>query len=216
MRIRSAFAVAVFVAVLAPAAARAQPEKYFVDDGFKPDGFFFGLFVQGGGFLSTSCCEIGGRRGGGGGGFRFGTVATERLFWILQIEGAAVPIEDQAENIELNSHGTFTVGAMYYPLATLWVQAGLGIATYKIEETSQLMQFADLERSGFAFSSSVGFDILRWPNAWSFGFSRQDLALSFEVRVVGGLYPGGTTTVGVEQKTGGILQITSGLGLQWY
>ncbi len=216
MTTRSVFAAAVLVAVLAPAAARAQPEKYFVDDDFKPEGFTIGVLVQAGGFLSTSCCEIGGRRGGGGGGIRIGTVASDRLLWILQIEGAAVPIEDAQKKTKLNRHGTFTLGAMYYPLATLWVQAGLGIATYKIEYPPEETQFADLERSGFAFSSSVGFDIVRWANAWSFGFSRQDLALSFEIRVVGGLYPGGTTSDGVEQKTGAILQITSGIGLQWY
>jgi len=219
MKTRSALAVAAIVALFAPAAAQAQPDKYFVQEGFKPEGFTIGVLFQGGGFLSTSCCEIGGRRGGGGGGLRIGTVAADRLLWIVQLEAAAVPVKDTQDKTKLNSHSTVTVGAMYYPKRTLWVHAGIGFASYKIDETIDETKVVDLERSGFAFTSSVGFDIGRWTDAWSFGFSRQDLALSVELRVGGGLYPGGTPSGGADmskQKTGGILQITSGIGLQWY
>jgi hypothetical protein len=209
-------AVAAALALLAPAGARAQPESYFEPRGFHPEGFTFGIFGQGGGFLSTSCCDLGGRRGAGGGGLRIGTAATPRLLWVVQSEGATVLIEEAGGGGKNNTHGTLTLGAQYYLLHTLWVHGGLGFATYRIVDSVQETQVVDLERNGFAYASAVGFDLFRSPDFWSFGFRRQDLAVSFEVRVVGALYPGATDDMGMKQKIGGILQITSGFGLQWY
>jgi hypothetical protein len=201
---------------LAPAAARAQPERYFVDEGFHPEGFTFGLMLQGGGFISTSCCNIGGRRGAGGGGIRIGTAATPDAIVMLQLEAATVPIENTAGTIKANTHSTLTVGAQYFVRGSFWVQGGLGLGTYRITQTVERTMVEDLERTGFAFSTAVGFDLVRRANAWSFGFARQDLALSYEIRISGALYPGGEVMVGGEQDTGAIMQFTTGLGLQWY
>jgi len=204
--------------LMVPAAARADTERYFVGEQYRPEGVTFGFSIQAGGFVSSSCCEIGGRRGAGGGGIRIGTVATSRMLWSLQLEGATVPVKVEG-GTEFNRHGTFTLGLQYFVRDTLWVRGGIGFATYEIEketvESDTLV--ADLQRSGFAFASTVGFDFFRSSDAWSFGLPRQDLALSYEINVASAIYPGGKPEIGDQkQKWGLIMQLTMGLGLQWY
>ncbi|RMH40591.1 MAG: hypothetical protein D6689_13345 [Deltaproteobacteria bacterium] len=211
-------AIAAAVAWAAARPAAAQPDRYFESRGFQPEGVVFGLLTQGGGFVSTSCCEIGGRRGGGGGGIRIGTAAGDALLWIVQIEGAAVPVRDAAGKVKINRHGTLTLGAQWYARRTLWLHGGAGVATYEIAEAVEQTEIRDLQRTGVAVTGAVGFDFFRMVDvrpAWL--LAQQDFAFSFEVRVVGALYPGGAGDVGQpRQKTGAIGQFTMGLGFSWY
>lgn len=216
MRASVAVACGVLGALIASPSARADTERYFVDDGFRPEGVTFGVMTQAGGFVSSSCCDIGGNRGAGGIGLRIGTVAGPRTLWSLQLEGATVPVKDDGRT-EFNRHGTLTLGLQHFVRETLWLRGGAGIATYQIEKVEQETLIADLQRTGLAWSSSLGFDFVRFNDVWSFGLSRQDLALSFELHVAGGIYPGGEAEGTTErQKWGAIMQVTTGLGLQWY
>jgi hypothetical protein len=175
MKPRSALLIALVAALAVPAVARADTERYFVAEHFHPEGVSLGVFGQAGGFLSSSCCEIGGRRGAGGGGLRLGTVATDRILLSLQLEGATVPLAVEEETL-----------------------------------------IEDLQRSGFAFASSIGFDFVQLTDVWTFGLSKQDLALSYELNFVGALYPPGEVAGEAEQDLGAIVQLTMGVGLHWY
>ncbi len=108
------------------------------------------------------------------------------------------------------------LGVQYYLRDTLWYRAGLGFATYTIETVKEETLVEDLQRSGFAFASSIGFDFVQLSDVWTFGLSKQDLALSYELNFIGALYPPGDVAGEVKQELGAIVQLTMGVGVHWY
>jgi hypothetical protein len=217
----SAIAIALGVAIVVgalPEKAWADDDDYFVRRGFRRKGFTIGFAGTGGRFFSAGCCDIGGKSAAGGASLRIGTAATARLTWILEADSGFVLVRDDAtDELERNEHGALTLGAQYALVPTVWVKSGLGFSSYRIRVGGDQTAEVDLERSGFAWASSLGWEWLQVSDAWFFFLDRQSFAISLEMGVVAALYPGGTPVIGADdQATGVIVQLHSGLGFQWY
>ena len=217
MRTKLAYALTLLVVAAtiggAPGAARA--DDYLLEEGFRRDGLMFGIALGGGGFLSTSCCDIGGRRGAGAGSVRIGTAMSPHRLWVLQVDAGDVFVKDRDGSTKHNRHSALTLGLQHYLFDTFWLKTGVGFATYKIAENDDNTAAINLERNGFSASGSIGYDFFQWPDA--FFKWRQDLAVSLEFGMVAAVYPGGTPITGdVEQETGLIIQLHSMVGFVWY
>ena len=186
--------------------------------GFAPEGLTWGVASFGGAFLSTDCCDIGGERGAAALQLRWGTAATRRLLWLVQLDSGTVLAENSEGNLVLNQVGSITVDGQYYVRDVVWLKAGAGFSGYTIRQDDEQTSQADLERGGIAVLGGMGFDVAQNTDAWFFGAPRQDFALSFEILIIGSIYPRGRNEVDPNERLepGGILQMSVGLGAQWY
>jgi len=213
------------VLALAPALAAAD-EPYLEPEGFHPQGFTIGVSLLGGGFASTSCCPIGGNNIAGAASLRWGVVATPRVIELLELDGASALVRNRSGEgrgeLDTNTYGAVSLGAQYYLEQVLWVRGGVGFAGYSIRRESDEVAEGNLQRSGIALRGGAGFDFLQRRDVWFFGLPRQDFAVSFEVLLLGSVYPprGQVMRDGALVETalepGAIMQISAGFGVQWY
>lgn len=120
---------------------------------------------------------------GGGGGFdlRLGTVASERLIWLVELAATAFP-----HNGTANQSTVATFGAQLYVQPAFWLRAGGGFASFVRRDTDAAGRYGGLGGLGAA-----GFDVAR----------RGGLALSAEGAATVGLYRAGTV-IGISLQLG--------------
>lgn len=161
---RHVIVAALVVFIAAPAAA--DPYQSKKDD---REGLIFGLavgpaVVKGLGELK----DIGGL--GAGFSFRFGTVASPKLLWLVQLDSASYLIEDELTDVKVNQSYSVTVGGQYYVREALWARAGVGFGGF-VRRAQQRGGVAEESFSGLGFTSGVGVDL----------WLRRKWVLNFEV-----------------------------------
>lgn len=131
---------------------------------------------------------------GTGGSFavRFGTVASPRWVWLLELASTAYQETDAAGGDKVNQSTLFTLGGQLYLKDAFWLRGGGGIANF-----TRRVRTMDAESSfvGVGVIGAGGLDVLR----------RRSLAVSLEVLTTLARYRDGFVA-------GGTLQ----LGLSWY
>lgn len=128
---------------------------------------------------------------GTGGSFnlRFGTVASPRWVWLLEI--GTTTYESKATG-EINSSAVFSVGGQLYVNEAFWLRGGAGLAAFTRREDGMREEEA---KGGFGVMGAGGFDLLR----------RGGLALSIE----------GASHL-ARYREGTIFGASLQLGLSWY
>lgn len=131
---------------------------------------------------------------GTGGSFalRFGTVASPRWVWLLELSSTAYQETDAAGGSKVNQSTLFTLGGQLYLKDAFWLRGGGGMANF-----TRRVRTMDPESSflGVGVIGAGGLDVLR----------RRSLAISLEVLTTLARYRDGFVA-------GGTLQ----LGLSWY
>jgi hypothetical protein len=103
---------------------------------------------------------------GGALNLRFGTVATEKLLWFLEGEGAAFSILTGDGSTLTRQQTTITLGGHYYVREVFWVGAGFGIAGFRSSETrsspdgEEILE-AEETKGGAASRYTAGVDLFR-------------------------------------------------------
>lgn len=103
---------------------------------------------------------------GGAFNIRFGTVATERLLWFLEAEGAAYEIFVGDDTTLSRQQTTLTLGGHYYVREVFYVGAGVGVAGFRSAETrsspdgTQTLE-AEETKGGAATRYTAGVDLFR-------------------------------------------------------
>lgn len=165
---RLASLAAVLVSVSLPAAAQVSPGEGEPASETRPrrEGFAVGVG------LGPSIL-VGFRRSdqqvagvGGALNVRFGTVATERLMWFVELEAAAYQIPGEDEKTLSRQQNTLTLGGHYFVREIFWVGFGLGAASFRSAETrtsddgSEILE-SEENLSGLASRYTAGVDLFR-------------------------------------------------------
>jgi hypothetical protein len=122
---------------------------------------------------------------GGALNLRLGTVATDKLLWFLEGEGAAYEILTEDGVTLSRQQTTLTLGGHYYVREVFWFGAGLGVAWFRSAETrsspdgEQVIE-AEETKAGVANRYTAGVDLFR----------SGIFALAAEVGVAIGVYEG--------------------------
>lgn len=151
------------------------------------EGFAIGVAVGPAIQIGYSVADASGT--GGGFNLRFGTVASPRWVWLLEI-GTTTFKSSRAGT--LNSSAVFSVGGQLYVNDAFWLRGGAGLAAFTRRNDTTME-----ERSGggFGVTGAGGFDLVR----------RGGLALSIEA-----------TSHVARYREGTIFGASLQLGLSWY
>ncbi|MBT8491682.1 MAG: hypothetical protein KJO07_01370 [Deltaproteobacteria bacterium] len=95
---------------------------------------------------------------GGGPSFRVGTTASERLLWMLQLDGAAY-LFDAGEETGVNQLAVLAVAGQVYVLDAFWLKAGLGVANYRQQVRRQIKLDPTDEFPGVGILTGLGLDV---------------------------------------------------------
>jgi len=125
------------------------------------DGFAIGVAVGPSLFLGAG--ELNAKKGVGGAlNIRVGTVATQDLLWLLELQAGSYLVdltnESGAARID-NSYVMLTLGGQLYVRESVWLRAGAGVAGFWEEE--QGMRREGTGRDGLAFAAGGGYDFFR-------------------------------------------------------
>ena len=132
---------------------------------------------------------------GTGGSFavRFGTVASPRWVWLLEIASTAYLQKDEDGEDRTNQSTLFTLGGQVYVKDAFWLRGGGGLAHFT--RRTETMGRATTSFWGAGVIGAGGLDLFR----------RRSLAISLEVLTTLARYRDGTVA-------GGTMQ----LGFSWY
>jgi|GEM_PF-3628391 len=198
-----------------PDNAGPLPDIPDFDEGFEEglvehswaEGLSIDFGLRSSAFLATDCCRL--RGIGGASSLRLSTWLSPRLRWVLRFDVAGIPVrrleamnsgedgEAEGEDITLNQQAAATLGVQFTSLGPVWLEAGLGFASYTLRSADQAVPETNRDGGGFAAVSSVGTNILE----------RGRLRIAVEVTFIGSLY----TRINNEQDQGFIGQFGFGL-----
>ncbi|WP_428268020.1 hypothetical protein [Haliangium sp.] len=126
------------------------------------DGFLIGVGLGSGTFQGVGVDDL--STVGGTLSLRVGTVATERLLWVLQADllgGPQRTREGDSESTSIEQLNTITLGAQYYLRQVVWLKAGLGMAVLSRVVNPSTGEAARHSSAGPALATSLGYDMVR-------------------------------------------------------
>jgi hypothetical protein len=178
----------------APAAADSYTRR---DPAPRREGFSAGFAIGPSLFMGTG--GLAAKEGVGGDlNLRVGTSAGPALLWQLEFQagGYLVDITDEQGTERIfNSHATLTLGGQVYVRESLWLRAGLGVASFHEQEGRNGPVREGTRRNGLAVLAGGGYDLVR----------RGILALDLELVSSGAIFDGAFMGHGALQ-----------VGLIWY
>lgn len=153
------------------------------------EGFAFGVALGPAMQLGYGISDATGR--GFGLNLRFGTVASPRWIWLLELSITGYPREDAEKHTHVNQSAVATFGGQLYVNEGFWLRGGAGFASFtRRTDDTETAQFG-----GLGVTGAGGFDLIR----------RRGLAMSLEGMSSLALYGDGT-----------VLGASVQLGLAWY
>lgn len=127
------------------------------------EGFAAGFAVGPALFVGTGGLDA--KEGVGGDlNLRVGTSASPAFLWQLELQGGGylVDIKDEQGTERIfNSHATLTLGGQLYVRQSLWLRAGLGVASFHEQEGRNGPVREGTRQNGLAVLAGGGYDLVR-------------------------------------------------------
>jgi hypothetical protein len=95
---------------------------------------------------------------GGGPSLRIGTTATERMVWLLQLDGMGY-LFSAGDETGVNQLAQLSLAAQVYVLDALWLKGGAGFGNYRQQVRRQVKLDRTDEFPGLGALAGVGLDV---------------------------------------------------------